>query len=63
MNRFTDNLKRMQSDAHDWWISGVGIKAVVGVLLALLLIVLVLAILWSGEPEAFDVNELSLIHI
>ena len=56
MNGMGDNLQRYKTGVTDWWQDGVGLRVIAVVAAIYLLVVLVFAIIWSSEPDVFDVQ-------
>lgn len=56
MNGMGDNLQRYKTGVTDWWQDGVGLRVLAVVVAIYLLVVLVFAIIWSSEPDVFDVQ-------
>lgn len=51
-----DQLDMLKADAAHWWANGVAVKFIVTAFAIYALIVLVLAVMWSSEPDLFDVK-------
>ncbi len=52
-----DRIEMLKADAKFWWLDGVVAKTIVSLLSIYLLVVLVLGVYWSREPELFDVRQ------